>query len=268
MSLSEMERLREVVAKLRDPKDGCPWDLEQTHKSLLKYLMEESYEFMHAVEDGNYKKMEDELGDVLLQVVLHSQLASEESKFDLNSVAKTIADKMVRRHPHVFTDNKAKDVAEIKQRWEEIKKAEKANEESLKKYEICNELLSFPALTSAAKIGKKTNKINFDWEDYTQVMYKVEEEWQELKEELTPGRELNKERVQEEMGDLLFSVAQLARHLDLDPEITLREANLKFKRRFNQLEDIAREEGIVIRESSQDELETLWSRVKEIEKSN
>ncbi len=267
MSLSEMERLREVVAKLRDPKDGCPWDLKQTHRSLLKYLMEESYEYMHAVEENNFSKMEDELGDVLLQVVLHSQLASEVGKFDLNSVAKTIADKMVRRHPHVFTENKARDIKEIKDNWEAIKKAEKANEDSLKKYEICDELLSFPALTSSAKIGKKTNKINFDWEDYTQVMYKVEEEWQELKEEITPGREMNKERVQEELGDLLFSVAQLARHLELDPEVTLREANLKFKRRFNQLEDIARDEGISIRESSQSELETLWSRVKEIEKS-
>lgn len=267
MSLSEMERLKEVVAKLRDPKDGCPWDLEQTHKSLLKYLMEESYEYMHAVEDGDYRKMEDELGDVLLQVVLHSQLASEEGKFNLNSVAKTIADKMVRRHPHVFTNNKARDLKEIKDNWEAIKKAEKAQEESLKKYEICDELLSFPALTSSAKIGKKTSKINFDWEEYSQVMYKVEEEWQELKEELTPGRDLNKARVQEEMGDLLFSVAQLARHLDLDPEMTLREANLKFKRRFNQLEDIARQEGIAIRESSQEELEGLWSRVKEIEKN-
>ncbi len=266
MSLKELERLNEVVTKLRDPKDGCPWDLEQTHRSLLKYLSEESYEYMHAVEEGDFDKMEDELGDVLLQVVLHSVIAKQNGKFDLESVAKRIADKMVRRHPHVFGDTKTKDVGEIKKNWEDIKAKEKEGNES--QYEIDDELLAFPALTSSAKIGKKTEKINFDWEDHTQVLYKVEEEWQELKEELAPIRPANMERVKEELGDFLFSTAQLARHLKIDPEVALRDANVKFKKRFNQVEDLAKERGISIHESSQAELDQLWQEVKHIEKGN
>jgi len=266
MSLKEFERLNEVVTKLRDPENGCPWDLEQTHRTLLKYLMEESYEYMHAVEEDDYDQMEDELGDVLLQVVLHSVIAKQAGKFDIESVSKRLADKMVRRHPHVFGDVNTKDVGEIKKNWEEIKQAERADKEV--KYEIDNDLLAFPALTSAAKIGKKTGKINFDWEDQSQVAYKVEEEWQELKEELAPYPNSNHERVKEELGDFLFSIAQLARHLKIDPEIALREANVKFKTRFNQVEDLAKEKGIEVRNSSQAELEELWQEVKYREKNS
>jgi MazG family protein len=266
MSLKEFERLNEVVTKLRDPENGCPWDLEQTHRTLLKYLMEESYEFMHAVEDDNYDHMEDELGDVLLQVVLHSVIAKQAGKFDIESVSKRIADKMVRRHPHVFGDVETKDVGEIKKNWEEIKQQEKADKEV--KYEIDNDLLAFPSLTSAAKIGKKTGKINFDWDGPSQVVYKVEEEWQELKEELAPYPNYNHERVKEELGDFLFSIAQLARHLKIDPEIALRDANLKFKQRFNQVEDLAKDKGIALRDSSQSELEELWQEVKYREKNS
>lgn len=266
MSLKEFERLNEVVTKLRDPENGCPWDLEQTHRTLLKYLMEESYEYMHAVEDENYDHMEDELGDVLLQVVLHSVIAKQAGKFDIESVSKRIADKMVRRHPHVFGDVETKDVGEIKKNWEEIKQQEKADKEV--HYEIDSDLLAFPSLTSAAKIGKKTSKINFDWEDQSQVAYKVEEEWQELKEELAPYPNYNHERVKEELGDFLFSIAQLSRHLKIDPEIALRDANLKFKERFNQVEDLAKQRGISIKDSSQDELEVLWQEVKYREKNS
>lgn len=266
MSLKEFERLNEVVTKLRDPENGCPWDLEQTHRTLLKYLMEESYEFMHAVEDDNYDHMEDELGDVLLQVVLHSVIAKQAGKFDIESVSKRIADKMVRRHPHVFGDVETKDVGEIKKNWEEIKQQEKADKEV--KYEIDDDLLAFPSLTSAGKIGKKTGKINFDWDGPSQVVYKVEEEWQELKEELAPYPNYNHGRVKEELGDFLFSIAQLARHLKIDPEIALRDANLKFKQRFNQVEDLAKDKGIALRESSQSELEELWQEVKYREKNS
>lgn len=267
MSLKEFERLNEVVTKLRDPENGCPWDLEQTHRTLLKYLMEESYEFMHAVEEDDTDQMEDELGDVLLQVVLHSVIAKQAGKFDIESVSKRIADKMVRRHPHVFGDIQTKDVDQIKKNWEEIKSEERAAKaDSKPAYEIDKDLLAFPALTSSAKIGKKTGKINFDWEDATQVVYKVEEEWQELKEELAPFPKFNHERVKEELGDFLFSVAQLARHLKIDPEVALRDANVKFKNRFNQVEDMAKERGVALRESSQSELEHLWQEVKYNEK--
>lgn len=264
MPLKEFERLNEIVTKLRHPEQGCPWDLKQTHKSLLKYLMEESYEYMHAVEQEDYDKMEEEIGDVLLQVVLHSVIAEQNGKFSITSVSKRLADKMVRRHPHVFGDLKTKDITEIKKNWEEIKAQEKEN--SKPKYEIDEELLAFPALTSAAKIGKKTSKINFDWEDHQQVLYKVEEEWQELKEELAPNAGRNNQRIKEELGDFLFSVAQLARHLDIDPEVCLRDANIKFKTRFNKVEDKAIQKGITLTESSQDELEVLWGEVKYEEK--
>ncbi len=263
---AEITELYDVVAKLRDPKEGCPWDLKQTHQSLLKYLIEESYEFSHSVEEQDYNEMRDELGDILLQVVLHSQLAQEKEKFKLVDVVKSIKEKMIRRHPHVFGDEKDNTIKGIKDNWEKIKASERENKPQ-RNYEIGHDLLSFPSLTSSYKIGKKTNKINFDWEDHSQVLYKVEEEWQELKEELTPQRPIDKERVNEEMGDLLFSMAQLARHLDIDPEVCLRQANLKFKKRFNQVEDIAKKKNIKISESSQAELESLWQEVKSYEKS-
>ncbi len=262
----EILKLKEVVAALRHPETGCPWDLEQTHKSLIKYAIEESYEFAQAVENDDPNEMKDELGDILLQVVLHSQLASEKSNFNLVDVIKGISDKMIRRHPHVFSDEQDKSIKGIKEKWEEIKAQEKRlkAQSTDNQYEIDSDLLCFPALTSAFKIGKKTSKINFDWENYSQVMYKVEEEWQELKEELAPEK-YNKQRVQEELGDFLFSSAQLARHLGIDPEIALRDANVKFKQRFNKVEDIAKLRGIKIEQSSQEELEQLWQEVKKRE---
>jgi MazG family protein len=261
MDYPEFTRLVEVVEKLRHPTEGCPWDLKQTHRTLLKYLMEESYEYMHAVEEDDYDKMEEELGDVLLQVVLHSIIAKQNSKFDIESVAKKLADKMVRRHPHVFGDVKTDSIEEIKDNWEKIKKEEKAYK-SEQAYQINGEHLAFPSLTSAVKIGKKTEKLNFDWEDHSQVIYKVEEEWQELKEELAPYAGFNEERVKEELGDFLFSVAQLARHLKIDPEIALRDANIKFKNRFNKIEDLAKDKGIDMTKTKQEVLEELWQQVK------
>lgn len=265
MHFPEFERLYKTIEKLRDPVDGCPWDLEQTHGTLLKYLIEEAYEFLHAVESGESNKMEEEIGDVLLQVLLHSIIAKQDGKFDFESVSKKLADKMIRRHPHVFSDVKTTNIEEIKTNWEEIKKKE--NGTNKPEYQISDDLIAFPALVSAYKIGKKTNKLNFDWSDPLQVAYKVEEEWQELKEELAPYPRLNKERVKEELGDFLFSSAQLARHLDIDPEDALRQANIKFKKRFNQVEDIAKEKNINMKESTQDELEHLWLEVKTREKS-
>lgn len=262
-----IQNLYDVVARLRHPTEGCPWDLEQTHKSLLKYLIEESYEFSHSVEEENFTEMCDELGDVLLQVVLHARLAEEKNKFHLNDVIKVITEKMIRRHPHVFSDENDKSIEGIKKNWEKIKAKEKAQKE-ISHYEIDKDLFSFPALTSSSKIGKKTSKINFDWDNYKQVVDKVEEEWAELKEELAPEEKMNKERVYEELGDTLFSMAQLARHLGIDPEVCLRDANLKFKRRFNQVEDIAKERNMIIKETSKDKLESLWKEVKSIEREN
>lgn len=258
MAHPELERCIQVIEKLRDPKGGCPWDLEQTHETLLKYLLEESYEFMEAVELGKPELMEEELGDVLLQVLLHSTIASESKKFNLESVAKVLADKIVRRHPHVFGDVKVSGADDVVANWQAIKGKEKGE----KKYTIDEKLLQSPALVSAFNIGKKSTAANFDWDDYHQVAGKVEEEWQEVKEELPPGNQYNKERVKEEIGDLLFSVAQLARHLDIDPEACLRDANRKFINRFKQVEDVVKSRGQKLGETPQADLEKIWIEVK------
>lgn len=261
MAYPELERCIAVIEKLRHPTEGCPWDLEQTHKTLLKYLIEESYEFIEATESGDPKHMEEELGDVLLQVLLHSTIAAETKNFDLESVAKTLADKIVRRHPHVFK-NAGQGISkdEVISNWAQIKLQEKGE----KKYSIDSKLLQAPALESAFKIGQKSTKVNFDWEDHMQVMMKVEEEWQEVKEELPPTGKFNRERAKEEIGDLLFSVAQLARHLDLNPEECLRDANKKFIGRFQKVEDLVIKSGKKMEETSQSILEQYWVEVKKL----
>ncbi|CBW25481.1 putative pyrophosphohydrolase [Halobacteriovorax marinus SJ] len=263
MSYPNFEKMVEVIAKLRDPDGGCPWDLKQTHQSLLRFLIEEAYEFIHATEENDYQAMEEEIGDVLLQVVLHCVIADQNGKFNLESVSKILADKMIRRHPHVFVDSSlAKDDSQVKENWEKIKKLE--NKEKKGDY-FDESYLHFPALFSANKIGKKTNKINFDWEDAGQVMYKVEEEWQELKEELTsPQKDFS--RIKEEMGDFLFSTAQLARHLDIDPEDALRQANKKFIRRFNSMEKLITEDSKSVEDMNQMEMDEYWDLAKRKEK--
>lgn len=261
MQLSEFQRAYEVIKKLRDPDGGCPWDIEQTHQTLTKYAIEEAYEFSHAVEKQDPLKMEEELGDMLLQVLLHSVIGEESKHFNIESISKVLADKIVNRHPHVFGENAANiSYDEVKDNWEEMKAQERGKKNN--KYYMDEEIIFCPSLVSAEKIGKKTNKVNFDWEDASQVIYKVEEEWQELKEEIAPGIKPNKDRVAEELGDLLFSVAQLARHLDLSAEDCLKAANQKFLKRFNKMEDKLFEEGKQMQDMQQSELERYWQYAK------
>lgn len=261
MSHPELERCIQVVKALRHPVTGCPWDLEQTHESLLKYLIEEAYEFVEAVEKKDPKLMEEEVGDVLFQVLLHTSMGEETKSFSLESAAKNLADKLVRRHPHVFNKSDKKLTPdEVIENWQIIKKAEKGE----KKYSIDEKNLHAPALESSYKIGKKSTTVNFDWENYQQVLMKVEEEWQEVKEELPPSGQYNKERVKEEIGDLLFSVAQLARHLDLNPEECLRDANKKFIGRFQKVEDLVKASGRKLEDTPQAELEEYWVKVKKV----
>lgn len=261
MAYPELERCIQVVKALRHPVSGCPWDLEQTHETLLKYLIEEAYEFVDAVESENPKLMEEEIGDVLFQVLLHTSMGEEDGRFSLESSAKNLADKLVRRHPHVFnkTDKKLTP-DEVIENWQKIKTSEKGE----KKYSIDEKNLQAPALESAYKIGKKSTAVNFDWEDYQQVVMKVEEEWQEVKEELPPTGAYNRERVREEIGDLLFSVAQLARHLDINPEDCLRDANKKFIKRFKKVEDMVKARGKTLEKTPQAELEEYWVQVKKV----
>lgn len=282
MSLPKLEKLIAVVKKLRDPEGGCPWDLEQDHQSLTPYLIEETYELIHAITEKDNKNMEEELGDVLLQVILHSQIGSEGNNFDIESVAGKIAEKMIRRHPHVFDENvtnagesgEKKSIKQIKQTWDEIKKLEKKKKlaqhpDQEKADEIFDKsYLNFPALFASHKIGHKTKKFNFDWDEVQQVLYKVEEEWQELKVELAPKGKYNIENVTEELGDFLFSTAQLARHLNLNAEEVLAQANKKFIRRFNHMNKLLLGEGLQMENVESSELENYWSQVKQIEKES
>lgn len=268
MNYPEFDKLTQVVKQLRHPTDGCPWDLEQTHKSLIKYLIEESFEFSHATETDDTKAMEEELGDVLLQILLHTTIGEENGKFSLESVSKVLREKLIRRHPHVFEKPDSNiDVSDVVSNWEKIKEEEKALEETASKTKIKSDVLHFPALFSAWKIGKKTKKISFDWDDASQVSYKVEEEWQELKEELAPKSGLNQERITEEMGDFLFSAAQLARHLNIEPEEALRAANRKFLRRFHAMEDLITDAGEDIDNMNQQEMDVFWDQAKRNEKN-
>lgn len=260
MAHPELERCVEVVKALRHPKTGCPWDLEQTHETLLKYLIEEAYEFVEAVEKKDPKLMEEEAGDVLFQVLLHTTMGEERGDFSLESSAKVLADKLIRRHPHVFKTNEVLTPDQVLENWQKIKVTEKGE----RKHTIDEKYLHAPALESSYKIGKKSTSVNFDWENYQQVVMKVEEEWQEVKEELPPNGQFNKERVKEEIGDLLFSVAQLARHLDLNPEECLRDANKKFISRFKKVEDMVKASGRKLEDTPQAELEEFWVKVKKV----
>lgn len=263
MSYPNFEKMAEVIKQLRHPTKGCPWDLKQDHKSLLRFLIEESYEYIHATESEDYTLMEEELGDVLLQVVLHCVIAEEKGHFNIESVSKVLADKMIRRHPHVFEDPEiAKTEAQVKENWQRIKDEEKEGEE--KRY-FDESDMAFPALFSANKIGKKTNKLNFDWKNASEVLHKVEEEWQEFKEEVS-AKTINKKRMTEEMGDFLFSAAQLARHLEIDPEDALRQANKKFIRRFNHMEDLIHEDNLRVANMNQMEMDVYWNKAKKQEK--
>jgi MazG family protein len=258
MEHPELAALIKVIEKLRDPDGGCPWDLEQTHESLLKYLVEESYEYIHATEKGNKVEMEEELGDVLLQVLLHSTIAKQEKTFDLESVAKRLREKMIFRHPHVFGDKEVKDSEEVLKNWYELK-----SEEKQASSELDDSYLRMPALLSSYKIGKKTNKINFDWDNADQVFEKVQEEWAEFSEELAKSSD----HVEEEFGDFMFSLAQWARHRGFDPEESLRKANQKFLRRFRKMEGLMAKESIEFKKSTQKELDVFWNEVKKEEKS-
>ncbi len=258
--MDQFEKLVEVIAKLRHPKDGCPWDLKQTHQSLLKYLIEESYEYLEAVEKKDPEKMEEELGDVLLQVLLHCRIGEENSTFNLESVSKSLAEKLIRRHPHIFSKVEAGLSADqVVTKWNEIKEKEKGKK---KKTHIDSSFLNYPALLSAYEIGNKTSKINFDWNNHHDVIEVVQSEWDELKEELHQN---DTEKIEEEMGDLLFSMAQLARHLNIDPETTLRNANKKFIRRFQKMEEFINNDNIVLETLSQQEMAVYGDKVKKNE---
>jgi len=228
------DRLIEVIEKLRSPK-GCPWDREQTHQSLKPYLIEETYEVLDAIDDGRPEVLQDELGDLLLQIVLHSQLAAEKKTFTIEDVVKSISAKMIRRHPHVFGDTAVKDVKDVWRNWEKIKKGEKVQKSILDSVPA-----ALPALYRATKVQKKAARVGFDWPDIVGVLDKIKEEiheFEEIKVKKQPERALD------EFGDILFSLVNLARKLDLDAEDALRQATKKFEKRFKYVEQKVNKSG-------------------------
>jgi tetrapyrrole methylase family protein/MazG family protein len=243
-------RLVKIMARLRGP-GGCPWDREQTHRSLRHNLVEECYEVLDAMDSGNVDEFRDELGDLLLQIVFHAQMADEAGDFDFDSVAQSIADKLVRRHPHVFGKKRADTSAEVLKQWEQIKKAEN------KSHSIYAEVpRSLPALVKADKIQRKAARVGFDWKRREDVIAKIEEELRELKAARRPRD------FEEELGDVLFATVNLARYEKLDAEDLLNRAIHKFVKRFRQVERAVHKRGRHLEDCSLEELDALWEKAK------
>ncbi len=266
------EKLVAVQARLRAP-DGCPWDREQTHESLRTYLIEEAYEVLEALESRDDAKFAEEMGDLLLQIVFHSQMAQERGGFTISDVIREIHDKMIRRHPHVFGETRAKDAAEVLRNWEQIKaeerllKTEATGNPSGSKEPKKGSLLdgvsrALPATVEGLQLTRKASRIGFDWENAGGIFEKMGEETRELQNALD-AREQPK--VEEELGDLLFAAVNLARFLKVDPEIALKKANAKFSRRFRSMEKLAREGGREFKNLPREEMEALWDLTKRTE---
>lgn len=248
----QLERLRAIMHRLRAP-GGCPWDAEQTHESLIPNLIEEAYETVDTIRRGDREHLKEELGDLLLQVVFHSELASEDGAFDLDEVARGISDKLVRRHPHVFGESGVNTTDGVLAQWDEIKRAEKGDGEKPYLHGVGKGL---PALLRAAKIQKKAAKVGFDWPEEAGVVDKIREELEEV------VSAENDERAAEEIGDLLFSVVNLARFRGLDPEVLMAAANTKFEERFGAMESFLKAAGSSLVEATLDEMEAAWQAAK------
>ena len=254
---TELRRLLDIMARLRDPAAGCPWDRAQNFDTIAPYTIEEAYEVADAIVRRDFASLPDELGDLLFQVVFHARMAEEENRFGFAEVARAIADKMVRRHPHVFGDAGARDAAAQRSAWEDGKSAERAAR--AESGALAGVPVGLPALTRAAKLTSRAARVGFDWPDAAAVLDKLDEEIGELKAELPAA---DPARLQDEVGDLLFVLANLARKLDLDPEACLRHANEKFSRRFTAMERAIESGGRSLSESSLDTMEAAWQAVK------
>ncbi len=261
-ALRQMERLLAIMARLRDPDGGCPWDIEQDFATIAPYTIEEAYEVADAIARSDWPELEGELGDLLLQSVYHAQMGSEAGLFDFESVARKISDKMVRRHPHVFGDENGDKTAERQtEDWERIKAAERKDKAQTRVLD--GVALNLPALTRAEKLQKRAARVGFDWPDVAQVLDKIAEEAGEVVEARDT---LGPDALEEEIGDLLFNIANLARHLNVDPENALRRTNAKFIRRFNGIEDRLAVRGRTPAESSLEEMDAIWNDIRAADK--
>jgi MazG family protein len=251
----QLARLRAIMHRLRAP-GGCPWDAEQTHESIVPNLIEEAYETVDAIQRGDIPHLKEELGDLLLQVVFHSEIAAEAGHFTLDDVARGISDKLVHRHPHVFGDSDASTSDAVLQQWDEIKRAEKGDVAKPYLHGVGNGL---PALIRANKLQKKASKVGFDWPTQTGVLAKIHEELQELEAAID---EQNLDAVSEEIGDLLFSVVNLSRFRKADPEVLMAQANQKFEKRFGEMERLLKSMGLSLEQANSFQMEEAWESAK------
>jgi len=254
--LNEVERLVGIVSHLRGP-DGCPWDREQNYYTLKENIIEEAYEVVEALENKDLVNLKEELGDLLLQVVFQAQIATENKDFDLSEVFSLISDKLIRRHPHVFADTNVKSIAVVKENWDKIKSKEK----NKKEFSILDKAKSGqPALNQAYDVQKIAAEVGFDWEETSEVINKIEEELSEVKEAISLNDEI---KINEELGDLLFAVVNLARFQKVNPELSLLKAIIKFKKRFAYMEKDVSNKKVRIEDHSLAELDQLWEKAKE-----
>jgi MazG family protein len=260
--LRPIDRLIAIMARLRDRDDGCPWDVEQTFATIAPYTVEEAYEVADAIERHDLKDLKEELGDLLLQVVFHARMAQEQGAFDFEDVARAINDKMVRRHPHVFGSETYGSLAEQKEGWDRLKAAERQDKGGLESL-LDDVPVGLPALTRAVKLSKRAASVGFVWPSAKEVLEKLDEEVDELKAEVAAG---DVEKAREEMGDVLFVVANLARTLEVDPEDALRATNAKFGRRFRYIEARLAERGKTPEQSDLAEMDGFWDEAKRAEK--
>jgi len=264
-----IDRLLEIMVALRDPETGCPWDVEQTSKSIAPYTLEEVYEVLDAIERNDVDDFREELGDLLLQVVFHSRMAEEQGQFGFGDVVEAITRKMIRRHPHVFGDAEARNAGMAKGSWNRIKAEEKAERaerrarlglETIDKTRYLDDIPNaFPALLRALKLQQKAAKVGFDWSEAAPILDKIAEETAELKEAMAAQDKAN---IAEEYGDLLFAMVNLGRHLEIDAETALIAANDKFKRRFDFIEKSLRESGSSLEAAQLDDMEAIWVEAK------
>jgi MazG family protein len=256
----EIARLLDIMARLRHPARGCPWDLEQDFASIAPYTIEEAYEVAEAIETGDLVSLKDELGDLLFQTVFHARMAEERGLFDFADVASAISEKMIRRHPHVFGEAAIATAAAQTAAWEAQKAAERRAKAGPAPHSVLDGVgAALPALTRAAKIQGRAARIGFDWAEPGAVLAKIEEELGELRAELPEGTAARRE---DELGDLLFAVVNLSRHLKIDAEAALRKATLKFESRFRQVEEALAADGIAPGEATLERMETEWQRAK------
>ena len=266
----QLSDLLYLMARLRDPEGGCPWDLQQDFASIVPHTLEEAYEVADAIEREDFAHLPSELGDLLFQVVYYSQLGQELQMFDFSTVVHSITEKLVRRHPHVFADGQlyaatqtsAVNSEQVKQRWEEIKQQERAEQaEPEQAVSVLADIpLNMPALSRALKIQKRASSVGFDWSSLPPVLAKVDEELQEVREALASG---DQAAISEELGDLLFATVNVARHLKVNPETALRAANIKFSERLQAVEQQARQQGVALSDCTEAQLDVMWNLAKQ-----